>query len=102
MSDVSLPDWAECLLTQGPRYTILHGGRGSAKSMSVGTALPIRAAAAPLRVLCCREIQQSIQESVKSMLESRMRAMDLAGSFYDIQKSEINGANGSKFIFRGL
>jgi phage terminase large subunit len=102
MSDVSLPDWAECLLTQGPRYTILHGGRGSAKSMSVGTALPIRAAAEPLRVLCCREIQQSIQESVKSMLESRMRAMDLAGSFYDIQKSEINGANGSKFIFRGL
>ena len=101
MSEVSLPDWGECLLTQGPRYTILHGGRGSAKSMTVGTALPIRAASAPLRILCCREIQQSIEESVKSMLSSRIAAMGL-NSFFDVQKKEINAANGSKFIFRGL
>lgn len=102
MSEISIPDWAECLLTQGPRYTVLHGGRGSGKSMSVGTALPIRAAAEPLRILCCREIQQSIQESVKSMLESRMEAMGLKDTFFDTKKQEIVGSNGSKFIFRGL
>lgn len=101
MSEVSLPEWAECLLHPGPRYTVLHGGRGSAKSMSVGTILPIRGASSPLRILCCREIQQSIEESVKSMLSSRIADMGL-NSFYDVQKKEINGANGSKIIFRGL
>lgn len=101
MSDVSLPDWAECLLTQGPRYTILHGGRGSGKSMSAATALVLRAAAQPLRILCFREIQESIDESVKAIIEQRIRDCGLDG-FFNITKREITGPNGSKFIFRGL
>ena len=98
---VSLPDWAECLLTQGPRYTILHGGRGSGKSMSAATALVIRAASAPLRILCFREIQESIDESVKAIIEQRIKDCGLE-DFFVITKKEINGRNGSKFIFRGL
>jgi phage terminase large subunit len=101
MSDVSLPDWGECLLTQGPRYTILHGGRGSGKSMTAATALVIRAASAPLRILCFREIQESIDESVKAIIEQRIKDCGL-GDFFTITKREITGANGSKFIFRGL
>jgi phage terminase large subunit len=99
--DFALPDWAECLLTQGPRYTIFHGGRGSAKSMSVATALVLRAAAEPLRILCFREIQESIDESVKAIIEQRIKDAGLEG-FFTITKREITGANGSKFIFRGL
>lgn len=101
MSEISLPEWAECLLTQGPRYTVLHGGRGSGKSMAFGTSLVIRAASEPLRILCCREIQQSINESVKSMIESRIAASGLS-SFFQVKNNEIVGMNGSKFIFRGL
>jgi phage terminase large subunit len=101
MSEVSLPDWAECLLSQGPRYTIFHGGRGSAKSMSMATALVIRAAAEPLRILCFREIQESIDESVKAIIEQRIKDCGLEG-FFNITKKEITAPNGSKFIFRGL
>jgi phage terminase large subunit len=99
--DFALPDWAECLLTQGPRYTIFHGGRGSAKSMSVATALVLRAASAPLRILCFREIQESIDESVKAIIEQRIKDAGLE-YFFNITKREIAGQNGSKFIFRGL
>lgn len=98
---VGLPDWAECLLTQGPRYTIFHGGRGSAKSMSIATALVIRAAQEPLRILCFREIQGSIDESVKAIIEQRIKDCRL-DDYFTITKKEIIGANGSKFIFRGL
>lgn len=98
---VGLPDWAECLLTQGPRYTIFHGGRGSAKSMSIATALVIRAAQAPLRILCFREIQESIDESVKAIIEQRIHDCGL-DDFFTITQREISGINGSKFIFRGL
>jgi phage terminase large subunit len=101
MSDVSLPDWAECLLTQGPRYTILHGGRGSGKSMACATALVVRAASEPIRILCFREIQESIDESVKAIIEQRIKDCGLE-DFFVITKKEINGRNGSKFIFRGL
>jgi phage terminase large subunit len=61
----------------------------------------IRAASEPIRILCCREIQQSINESVKSMIESRIVAAGLS-SFFTIKNTEITAANGSKFIFRGL
>jgi phage terminase large subunit len=101
MSEVSLPDWAECLLSQGPRYTIFHGGRGSGKSMACATALVIRAAAEPLRILCFREIQESIDESVKAIIEQRIKDCGLEG-FFNITKKEITAPNGSKFIFRGL
>jgi phage terminase large subunit len=101
LSEISLPEWAECLLTPGPRYTIFHGGRGSGKSMAFGTSAVIRAASEPIRILCCREIQQSINESVKSMIESRIVAAGLS-SFFTIKNTEITAANGSKFIFRGL
>lgn len=101
MSEISLPDWAECLLSQGPRYTIFHGGRGSGKSMACATALVIRAAAEPLRILCFREIQESIDESVKAIIEQRIKDCGLEG-FFTILKKEIVGQNGSKFIFRGL
>lgn len=98
---VGLPDWAECLLTQGPRYTIFHGGRGSGKSMAAATALVIRAAQEPLRILCFREIQESIDESVKAIIEQRIKDCGLDG-FFKITKVDITGMNGSKFIFRGL
>lgn len=69
--------------------------------MAFGTSAVIRAASEPIRILCCREIQQSINESVKSMIESRIVAAGLS-SFFTIKNTEITAANGSKFIFRGL
>ena len=58
------------------RYKAYFGGRGSAKSHSFAAALVIRASQAPLRVLCAREIQKSIGESVKALIDDKIKAID--------------------------
>jgi phage terminase large subunit len=96
-----LPDWASCLFDESARYFAIHGGRGSAKSRSVATALLLRAAQKPLRILCAREIQKSIRDSVKRLLDDEISRLGLGG-FYTSLETEIRGANGSLFIFAGL
>jgi phage terminase large subunit len=83
------------------RYKCLYGGRGGAKSWGVARALLIQAASNPLRVLCAREFQNSIVESVHHLLQSQISALGLDG-FYEVQNATIKGANGSEFIFAGL
>src|SRR5574343_305599 len=50
------------------RYKILYGGHGSGKTWSVAEALIRRAARYPIRVLCTREYQNSIKDSVHKVL----------------------------------
>jgi len=57
------------------RYKGFYGGRGSAKTHSFAAALVIMASLTPMRVLCCREIQRSIRESVKFTLDSKIAAL---------------------------
>jgi len=83
------------------RYKVAYGGRGSAKSWSFARALLVQAAAEPLRVLCAREVQKSIKDSVHRLLSDQIEAMGLEG-FYDILETEIRGRNGALFIFSGL
>jgi phage terminase large subunit len=78
-------------LFQPSRYKVLYGGRGGAKSWGVARALLIQAAATPLRVLCAREFQNSITESVHHLLQSQIAALGLE-SFYEVQNNK--GANG--------
>ena len=96
-----LPEWASCLFDTAPRYFAVHGGRGSAKSRSVATALLLRATQTTLRILCAREIQKSIRGSVKRLLDDEIRRLGL-GSFYTSLDAEIRGANGSLIVFAGL
>ena len=51
-------------LLKPARYKIAYGGRGAGKSHAVALALLAEAAARPLRILCCREFQSSIRDSV--------------------------------------
>ena len=83
------------------RYKVLHGGRGGAKSWSVARALIILAAQQPLRILCAREIQKSMRDSVHRLLKDQIAAMGY-GYFYDVLDTEIRGKNGSIFLFAGL
>lgn len=99
--EARLPDWSACLFDTAPRYFAIHGGRGSAKSRSVATALLLRAAKRPLRILCAREIQKSIRDSVKRLLDDEIARLGL-GEFYTSLETEIRGANGSLIIFAGL
>lgn len=83
------------------RYRAAYGGRGSAKSHSFAEALLLKAAESPLRIGCYREIQKSIKDSVKRLLDDKIRDSGLSG-FFQSTDTEIRGANGSLFIFNGL
>ncbi len=83
------------------RYKVAYGGRGGAKSWGFARALLLEAARRRLRVLCARELQLSIQDSVHKLLKEQIDELGL-GSFYTVQESVIRGVNGSEFIFSGL
>jgi len=83
------------------RYKVAYGGRGSGKSWSMARALLIKAANEPTRVLCAREIQKSIKQSVHTLLNDQIQSLGL-GAFYEVLESEIRGLNGSTFSFTGL
>ena len=83
------------------RYKVAHGGRGSAKSWGFARALLIQAAQKPLRILCTREVQKSIKDSVHRLLSDQIQALGL-GQFYEVLETEIRGRNGSLFLFAGL
>lgn len=83
------------------RYKCLRGGRGSGKSWGIARALLIRGASQPTRILCTREVQKSIQQSVHQLLSDQIQPLGLA-SFYEVLATEIRGKNGSAFYFGGL
>ena len=83
------------------RTKVVYGGRDGVKSFNFAQALLLLGANAPLRVLCARETQNSIQESVHQVLEEAVKRMELE-SFYDVLQYTIRGKNGTEFLFRGI
>jgi phage terminase large subunit len=82
------------------RYKVCYGGRGGGKSWGIATYLLVEAAQRPLRVLCCREFQASIRESVHRLLADMITTHGLA-QFQVLEKS-IRSEHGSEFLFEGL
>lgn len=82
-------------------FFAFHGGRGGGKSWGIADYVLLAGASSKHRVLCCREIQKSIKESVHKLLSDRIEALGLS-SFYQILETEIRGANGTTFSFSGL
>ena len=83
------------------RYKVMHGGRGGGKSHGVAQVLLDLAARTPLRILCAREIQKSMRDSVHRLLKDYIARLGLT-SFYEVLDNEIRGLNGSLFLFSGL
>ena len=83
------------------RYKCVFGGRGSGKSFSIAQLLVLKAFKEPTRILCAREIQRSISDSVLQLLGDTVTRLGL-NDFFDVQKSQIIGRNGSRFLFLGL
>jgi len=102
IANAQFPAKLECLFNpKNSRYRVLYGGRGGAKSWGVARALLIKGAQAPLRILCAREFQTSIKDSVHKLLCDQIVDMGLAG-FYEITEKSIKGKNGTEFFFVGL
>ena len=98
--EIALPDAFRPLFLPS-RYKAFYGGRGSGKSHSVATALVLMAAAQPLRILAAREIQRSIRDSSKRLLDDRIAALGLKPRYRSTAEG-IRGRNGSQFLFAGL
>lgn len=84
------------------RYKVSYGGRGGAKSESYGRALLAQGMSEPIGVLCGREIQKSIKDSVHRMLRDIVINDPFFNNFYEVFETEIKGKNGTFFIFMGL
>ena len=83
------------------RYQVYYGGRGGRKSWEVARALITRARQEKLLILCTREIQNSIGDSVLRLLSDQIELLGLS-NFYEVQRTTIIGRNGSEFVFKGL
>lgn len=95
-----LPDKLTFLFSP-KRYKVAYGGRGSGKSHSFAKALLLKAAAGRMRILCTREVQKSIKDSVHKLLCDQIELLGLQKHFR-ILDTEIRGKNGSEFLFSGL
>lgn len=88
-------------LFQPKRYKVAYGGRGGTKSWGFARALLILGAQQKLRILCARETQKSIADSVHKLLSDQVANLGLE-QFYEIQNATIIGQNGTEFTFAGL
>jgi phage terminase large subunit len=98
--NAQFPKKLQCLF-KPKRYKVLYGGRGGAKSWGIARALLILGTQKPLRILCAREFQTSIADSVHQLLSDQIGSLKL-DHFYSIQNNYITGLNGTSFSFEGL
>lgn len=83
------------------RYKGAYGGRGGAKSHFFAEQIIIRAFTQPTRIVCIREVQNSIKDSVKQLLQDKIAKFGLE-PFFDILEGEIRGPRGSQIVFKGM
>jgi phage terminase large subunit len=88
-------------LLKPARYKGAYGGRGGAKSHFFAEQAILKCYARPTRIVCIREVQNTIKDSVRQLLVDKIRKLDL-GRYFDPLDSEIRGLNGSNIIFRGM
>jgi len=102
IAKAEFPQKLKCLFDPPKsRYRVLWGGRGAGKSHSIAKALLIKGAMNPLRILCAREFQTSIRDSVHKLLCDQIEDLGLQ-VFYDITDRTIRAKNGTEFNFVGL
>jgi len=88
-------------LDEPHRYKVAYGGRGSGKSWGFARALLALAIKHKLRILCAREVQRSIKQSVHQLLSDQIQAMGF-GQYYEVLENEIRCVSGSQINFTGL
>lgn len=97
-----LPAKLGFLLNEHSRYKCAHGGRGSGKSWGFARGLLIRSVMYPnSRILCTRELQVSIRDSVHKLLSDQIDALGWSDGF-EIRQHDITNTRGSEFMFEGL
>ena len=98
---IEIPVEYKRLFDKDWREAAVYGGRYSMKSHTVARVLLIRARQEKVRILCCREFQNSIAESSHQLLSDLIKQYHL-DDFVITDKTITNKVTGSDFIFKGL
>jgi len=96
-----IPEKLLFLLTEKKRYKIAYGGRGSGKSWTVARCLILLAMQSKVRILCTRQLQTSIANSVHKLLSDSIELLGLS-EYFEITRDTIRCYNGSEFFFKGI
>jgi len=99
---IQTPRWALPLLKPS-RYKGAHGGRGSGKSHCFAEMMIEAHIIDPKsRSVCVREVQKSLSQSVKRLLEMKIEQMN-AGAYFEVQEAVIKSKKGDGLIiFQGM
>ncbi|HOT83714.1 MAG TPA: PBSX family phage terminase large subunit, partial [Candidatus Defluviicoccus seviourii] len=97
---IQTPRWSIPLIAPA-RYKGAHGGRGSGKSHERAEALIERCVAERTFAVCIREVQKSLAQSVKKLIEAKIEAMGV-GHLFDVQQAVIKTPHGGLIIFQGM
>ena len=96
-----IPEKLLFFLSEQKRYKVAYGGRGSTKSWTAAGCLLLIAMRSKVRILCTRQLQTSIKDSVHKLLCDSIQRMQLE-PYFEITRDAIRCYNGSEFIFKGL
>ena len=98
---ITAEEWEAWWRVRARNY-VLHGGRASGKSWAAAHFCIFLATHFKVRFLCVRQFQNSIKESVYTLLKDRVESRGLR-EYFDFQKSTILvPSTGSEFLFFGL
>lgn len=101
MPQIDVPDKFIQVCESDKRFNIVIGGRGSAKSESMGRFLTMKAQTEACDVLCGREFQSSIDDSVHKLLKELIQDK-LQVSGFNVLEQRIDCMTGGGFRFKGF
>jgi phage terminase large subunit-like protein len=98
------PSWAPVFnqFQRPSRYKAAYGGRGSGKSHFFAEALVLNAAQSRgFRAVCVREVQKSLKDSAKRLIEDKIAALGM-GDRFDVLVDQIKTPGGGAILFQGM
>jgi len=99
--EIPTPRVFKPLLKPNLRYLGAHGGRGSGKSHFFAELAVERAATEKFHLVCVREVQKTLDQSVKKLIEIKIEELGV-GHLFEVQQNKIIGKTGSLIIFQGM
>lgn len=100
MPKIQLPEKLERILDTKARLIVLIGGRSSAKSETVGRVLVMKCQTEAADILCGREYQNSIDDSVHKLLKGLITKLNIPG--FEVTDKKIDCATGGGVRFKGF
>lgn len=100
MPRIQIPRKLQRILTTEARIIVIIGGRGSAKSESVARLMILKAQTEQADILCGREYQNSIDDSVHKLLAGLIEQLKVPGAY--VTDKKINFAGGGGFRYKGF